>query len=521
MAKTDRTDRATAQPAFTGNIRLAHALLGLICFISGAAVMVIEISANRLMSPLFGNSVYTWTALIGVVLVCFSVGGYLGGWLTDKKADFALLGRLLAGSGVMTLFIPQLFTIFGPANENSGLIMGPLIVSSLLLAVPGVLLGAVSPASVRLYSALQKDAHVGQAAGTISMLGSLGSFVGTFLSGFYLLSAFGVKAIFIGSGLLLILLASAAFYLARNKLMDHVPVWISGLLAAVIGGSAELKAAENVLFQAESVYHRVQVTQTGTGALAQRFLQLDSTMEGGMEAETGDLILEYQHYWQVPMLREDFQMKRALFLGAGAFGMPEQVSKQWPEAKVDVVEIDPVVIEVGHKFFKLSEFPNVMAHAGDARRFVRQSTEQYDLIFGDAYNGVQAIPVHLATREFFAEVKSRLSPQGLFVMNVISAVEGPRAELLAGMLATLREVFPHVALCAVGGVRTTSQNTILVASAEDWEPLFMRSDYPTGSWQDRLTSRFVPEFRRPQKGAVFTDDHNPVDAIIARGLRSY
>lgn len=398
--------------------------------------------------------------------------------------------------------------------------MGPLIVSSLLLAVPGVLLGAVSPASVRLFSALQKDAHVGQAAGTISMWGSLGSFVGTFLSGFYLLSAFGVKAIFLGTGLLLIVLASAAFFLARNKLMEHVPIWISGALAAFIGGSAELQAAENVLFQHESVYHRVQVTQSGTGQYAQRFLQLDSTMEGGMEAESGDLILEYQRYWQLPMLKDGFDMKRALFLGAGAFGMPEQLSKEWPQAEVDVVEIDPVVIEVGHKFFKLSEFPKVKAHAGDARRFIRHTDNRYDLIFGDAYNGVQAIPVHLASREFFAEVKSRLTPHGLFVMNVISAVEGPRSELLAGMIATLKEVFPHVGLCAVGGSRSDSQNTILVAAQEDWEPLFMRNDYERGSWQDRLTRSFVPEPRRPKNGAVFTDDHNPVDAIIARGLRA-
>ncbi len=517
MAKNDRTAFTPVSP---GKIRLAHILLGLICFLAGASVMVIEISANRLLAPIFGNSVYTWTALIGVVLICFSVGGYLGGWLTDRRTDFALLGWLLAGSGVMTLFVPQLFAIFGPANENAGLIMGPLIVSTLLLAVPGVLLGAVSPASVRLFSALQKDAHVGQAAGTISMWGSLGSFVGTFVSGFYLLSAFGVKTIFIGTGILLLLLASTAFWLARNKLMDHLPIWISGLVAAGVGASAELSAAENVLFQHESVYHRVQVTQSGTGQYAQRFLQLDSTMEGGMEAESGGLILEYQHYWQVPMLKEGFELKRALFLGAGAFGMPEQVSKQWPEAIVDVVEIDPMVIEAGRKFFKLSEFPNVHAHAGDARRFIRQSSERYDLIFGDAYNGVQAIPVHLASREFFAQVKSRLTPQGIFVMNVISAIEGPRSELLAGMMATLKEVFPHVELCAVGGARNQAQNAILVATQEDWEPLFMRTDYERGSWQDRLTQRFVPEFRRPKNGAIFTDDYNPVDAIIARGLRA-
>ena len=53
-------------------------LLGLICFVAGAAMMVIEISANRLLAPNFGNSLYTWTALIGVILVAFSVGRLSG-----------------------------------------------------------------------------------------------------------------------------------------------------------------------------------------------------------------------------------------------------------------------------------------------------------------------------------------------------------------------------------------------------------------------------------------------------------
>ena len=72
----------------------AHAglLLTLIVFLAGAAVMIIEICANRLLAPVYGNSVFTWTSLIGVILICFSAGGYLGGYLADKRGDFAVLG---------------------------------------------------------------------------------------------------------------------------------------------------------------------------------------------------------------------------------------------------------------------------------------------------------------------------------------------------------------------------------------------------------------------------------------------
>ena len=68
--------------------------------------MVIEITGNRLLAPVFGNSLYTWTALIGVVLVAFSVGGYLGGWLVDRSPKPRVLGMLLFFAAVMTLLIP-------------------------------------------------------------------------------------------------------------------------------------------------------------------------------------------------------------------------------------------------------------------------------------------------------------------------------------------------------------------------------------------------------------------------------
>jgi spermidine synthase len=527
MAKPTRTASSTPPEASGApvSIKKLQWLLGAICFLSGASIMIIEIAANRLLSPLFGNSVYTWTSLIGVILISFSVGGYLGGWLTDKRADFSLLGWLLAGAAVMTCFIPAVHAVVAPMCADSGLIAGPLTVSVLVFAIPGILLGAISPASVRLFSSLQQDAHVGFAAGTISMLGSLGSFVGTFLTGFFLLGAFGVKAIFLGSAVVLLLLAGLAFLASRQPVIGQLPVWISALIAGGLGGTADIHAKADLgmktLFAQDSFYHRVQVQETGEGSFARRYLMLDSTHEGGMTSQTGEIIMDYQAYWQIPTLKEGFQMQRALFLGAGAFGMPEALSKHWPQAEVDVVEIDPLVIQAGRDFFKLNEHPRVHAHADDARRFLRQvGDKRYDMIFGDAYNGVQAIPVHLASQEFFQLVKDRLTPHGIFVMNAITAVEGPKSGLLASMLTTLRAVFPHVEAFAVGGLPREPQNVILVATQSDWQAQLTPYQHERGTLAHRLTRSYVPDLRLPQSGTLITDDYNPVDAIIARGLRA-
>ena len=500
--------------------KTVHLVLGAICFVAGAAIMVIEISAFRLLAPLFGNTAYTWTALIGVILVAFSVGGFLGGWLADRRLAMDLIGWLLAGAAVLTFFIPALHEVFGESLSNNGLIAGPVSISLLLFATPGVLLGAIAPASVRFYSLVNKDTHVGAAAGTISMLGSLGSFAGTFLSGFYLLSNFGVKSIFLGTATLLLVLSAVAFFLAKNTWKQQLPVWVSGLFAAYFGFTATNKPADNVVWMHDSFYHRIEVTENGDGENKQRFLHLDSTVEGGIKVAEGSLVLEYQSFWKLPLLRDGFDIERALFIGAGAFGMPCEVSRMFPDATVDVVEIDPAVVEAGRKFFNLDKHPKVVPHSADGRSFIRRSDQKWNLIFGDAYNGVRAIPAQLASKEFFEQVQDHLAPGGVFLMNVITPVEGPRAELLAGMLATLREVFPHVNAFPVHGGGTFAQNVILMASAEDWTSLLTERTYASGSWQARLAHSYCPPNRLPSGGQVFTDDLNPVDflALVVHDL---
>ncbi len=521
MSQPSKTPAPAASPASTAKPPPAYArlILALIVFLAGAAVMVIEICANRLLAPVYGNSVFTWTSLIGVILVSFSAGGYLGGWLAERRADFSLLGWLLAIAAVLTMFVPAIFALVAPSGKGMGLITGPLVISLALFALPGIVLGAVSPASLRLYSLLGKDAHVGFAAGTISMLGSLGSFVGTFVSGFYLVSHFSRTGIFVSTGALLLLLAVAAFFLARQSVGLQFPVWIGGLIALTVGATTSEKRELDVIHQQDSFYHRIRVTEQGTGAEAVRYLELDSTTEGGMRVSDGDVVLDYQQFWRLPLMKSGFKVDRALFIGAGAFGMPEQVSKQFPQATVDVAELDPNVIETGRKFFKLDEFPHVQAHPGDARRYLDQADgTKWDFIFGDAYNGVRQIPVHLASKEFFQLVHDHLTPKGIFLMNVISAVEGPHSELLAGMVKTLQEVFPQVEVFAVAGRLEVAQNVMILASTDNWRPIFTDNSYVSGSWENRIATTFVPPSRRPVDGQVFTDDLNPVDAIIARGL---
>ena len=162
-------------------------MLIIIAFISGASIMIIELAANRVLAPWFGNSLFTWTGLIGVILIAMSVGYYFGGWLADRKCDYLTLSHLLAASSVSILLIPLLQLALGNSLIHTNVMLGPVLASLLLFALPGCLLGSVSPYVIRMTSLLSSDRHIGLSAGTIFMYSTLGSVVGTFSAGFILI----------------------------------------------------------------------------------------------------------------------------------------------------------------------------------------------------------------------------------------------------------------------------------------------------------------------------------------------
>ena len=124
-----------------------------------------------------------------------------------------------------------------------------------------------------------------------------------------------------------------------------------------------------------------------------------------------------------------------------------------PIDRLDGIDISPEVIEAGPHFDELNravyEDPRVRIIIEDAKNYAASTTERYDLIFGDVFRGRQTVPPHLATREFFDLVKRRLRDEGVYMMNLMGALEGPRSRLFASVRATIRDVFPEVYVFAV------------------------------------------------------------------------
>ncbi len=188
-------------------------LIGCNAIVFGASVciMVVELTASRLIANYVGNSLYTWTSVIGVVLAGISIGNYLGGWLSDRYPPQKLLAWLFLASGLLTFSILILNNLAATAQRPEWINwqFWVMLVVAWVFFLPALALGTISPVTASM--ALKRSAKTGVTVGNIYACGALGSIFGTFLTGFWLIGQFGCRqVIWMTSGALVLMAVFAA-----------------------------------------------------------------------------------------------------------------------------------------------------------------------------------------------------------------------------------------------------------------------------------------------------------------------
>jgi predicted membrane-bound spermidine synthase len=166
-------------------------LLEIVVFITGAIVMIYEIIGSRILAPYIGTSTYVWTSLIGVILGSLSLGYWLGGRMADRQPNLKLLSAVLfISSTLVTITILlQEIVLFGLAVASIRLELKAVIAALVLFAPASILFGLVTPYAVRLRMIDVQDA--GKTVGRLYALSTVGSILGTFAAGFFLLPFVG------------------------------------------------------------------------------------------------------------------------------------------------------------------------------------------------------------------------------------------------------------------------------------------------------------------------------------------
>jgi hypothetical protein len=196
-------------------------LIYLLAFSSGFCIMSIELLGGRILAPFFGSSVHIWGSIITVFMLSLSLGYLAGGKLSTKNASLNRYGLIFICAGITVL--PVAFSsqwimeaIFLAIEDTR---YGSLLASMALFFIPTVILGMISPYSVRLL-VTDKDKS-GQVAGFLYFVSTLGSALGTIITSFYLVLLFEVNDIIMVCSTVLILLGVSAMVFNRVNQQKH------------------------------------------------------------------------------------------------------------------------------------------------------------------------------------------------------------------------------------------------------------------------------------------------------------
>jgi spermidine synthase len=415
-------------------------LLYAVVFVCGAVLMALEIVGSRMLAPYFGNSIFVWGSLISVVLAALSLGYWLGGIIADRWPRFSVLAMLIAVPGVIIALLPFVYPGLNRAIAGSdmGSRLGPLVSCVLLFLVPSVFLGTISPFAVRLQA--RAVASVGSTAGGLYAVSTAGSILGTLITAFYLIAVLGVANIVHALGLALLLVAAGILVRRQRMVQAGLTVLCAAFLLTAMIWHVRTQAAEaGLILETDSFYNHIRLAEDGD----QRYIDFENLRQSAMLLkDPWELRLRYTRFLSLALALQP-EPKRVLVLGLGGGSFPKKLYRDVPNVVVDVADIDPEVIAIAKRYFQVPEDDRLRLFAKDGRRFVQEATDKYDLVFLDAYNS-DTIPFHLATREFYDEIKAHLKPGGVVVSNIIGTLRGPQSGFFRSIYRTLSEVFPTI-----------------------------------------------------------------------------
>jgi len=397
----------------------------------------------------------------------------------------------------------------GFATYSVGLLVGSFVGVLLLFAVPVTLLGFVSPFAIRL--AMQDVRSAGNIAGQIYGISTLGSILGTFTPVLVFIPNIGTRYTFLFFACLLLLVSMGGLIRARSRIVWVCLVFLLILLVlGLLSRQTLIKPATGMIFEAESAYNYVQVVEVG----GTRYLLLNEgqAVHSVYDPDSLATFGTWDYFLAAPFFNEPpytpDRVRSLCMIGLAAGTTPRQYTAVFGPIPIDGVEIDPVIVDVGRRFFAMTE-PNLTVYTEDGRYFLAHTRARYDVLAVDAYR-LPYIPFHLTTREFFAEVRDHLTEKGVVVINV--GRTDTDYSLVNALATTMNTVFPSVHVVDV----PETFNSVVVATGQKTraENLTANLSGITDPFLHNVVAQAAAHLRLVEgTGPVLTDDCAPVEQL--------
>lgn len=526
--------------------------------VSGAAAMVFEIAWTRALSLVIGSSTYAFTAVLVAVLLGIAAGSGVYVWQWGaRRAGPAALGVIEVGIGgcaALALLGFERLPDFLLAGLGWSAAPGWVAVLQLMLSaavlLPAMLcIGATLPCA--LSATVVGGARVGRQVGRLYAANTAGAVAGVILGGLVLVPAWGVHAALKTAIVATLLLAAALLAASGRGARRLVPAAAAVVAAAAVALAppwdarvmssapavyakaylaagerrrlSQIVADETVLFYRDGRSGTIAVTRQGPHTL----LRINGKIDAGTVVDMPTQLMAAH----LPLLVHP-SPRTVFILGLGS-GMTAAAAARHPVESVDVLEIEPAVIEAS-RFFAgeqggALDDPRVRIVIGDGRSFLLSAGPRYDVIISEPSNPWIQGMAGLFSAEFFALAKQRLRPGGVMLQWVQSYNLAP--EDLKMVVATFRGAFPATSVW-----EPAPGDFLLLGSAEPapldlgrlrarWETLpRVRADFEglgIRGWAGVLGLFALREDDAARLGAgagINTDDRLPLEFSAPRSL---
>lgn len=514
--------------------KIIHFMLLATVFTTGAAVLIVEVAAVRLLAPYFGSSLYVFSSILTVVLFALALGYTYGGKLSDRYPYHTPLYFIitLGGFSLLLLSVLALYVLPYLAPQLSPL-SGPLFLSIFIFFLPALLLGIDSPYVIKLLSQDATAEKSGEVVGRTFFWSTAGSIVGSISSGFILIPIFGLTHTLIATSVVLITLGIGGGFLVctflkkqnsydiRNEIhlsKKYYLVFIGTVLFCLYFFFQTLKTEANVVYEDDGFYSHITIYDGMYNGRSARFLKQDSNNSSAMYLESDDLVYPYVQYalfykYLIPS-PDNF-----LMLASGAYTIPRAIHLEEPEANIDVVDIEPGLYDLAVSFFRLPTSTKITDHVIDARAYINTSNKKYDYVFIDVFNSGQFVPQHLITQEFFLALKNDLNVNAIIIMNFIGTqpILTSGRTLSGSFTKTVASVFPNYRLYSGRNEHIHQQQNLIYIMRNGDAPLLIPHNATIkikGKDIEASKLEVNPEKIIHTEDIVFTDDYVPSDTLL-------
>lgn len=493
--------------------------LVLTLFITGAAVMILELIGTRVIAPIYGGGLFVWASLITVALTCLAIGYWIGGKIADKKPDFNIFYLIILIAGILIAPISQISHPVLKWSVKLGFRIGPLFSAYLLFTLPMVLLGMISPYAIKL--ATTELNVLGTTAGRLYAISTFGSFVGTLLTGFILIPVLGTaKILFLQSSILILVWVGYHFINKKYSLTLLSLAFLGVPILFIYTPFLTYEDNENLklIYKTESFYGQIKIFEEGN----ERKLYVDNIKQSSIDKSTYlPTSKVYYCFEMLPLFNR--KGEDALLVGLAGANIPRRLWEY--EIETDCVDIEPKIEYIAREYFGFLDYFGRI-YIDDGRVFINRNKKKYDFVIVDVFTG-DDIPFHLITKESFEEIKSLFKERGVLGINFIGELYGENSLAWKSVYKTLSQVFPYVKVYSfLKGSELINYPANIIFFASDSELMVPQDfkSYCKGPVSQSIIELLVKcELNTDFKeGMVLTDDYSPIEFLrknVAQKIR--